>query len=214
MGAPSLPLNRAVNYRANHQTVLPKYASKLELAVDQLQSERLWGLVNDVSGTNGLAMLLPMLWDAENCPLAFLPLLAWAVRADEFDSAWPERFQRDVIKNARRINEIRGTLGAVKLALVSLGHPNAEVVERFGARKRGDGSARGAGLVRGTAANWATYKVVLKTPVTLVQANLIRRVLEKVKRNCCWLVEFDYSQNALVRGSGHFRGEGYTRGIV
>lgn len=61
------------------------------------------------------------LWDPDNCPAALLPWLAWAMSVDEWDSQWSEQTQRDLIKNAAYTHRQKGTVGAVKKALSSLG---------------------------------------------------------------------------------------------
>ena len=131
---------RQLNYTPDAGRTLPSNATTLELALDQLEGERLRGTLPNVAGTTGLLRQVPYLWDADNCPLAWLPLLAWAFRLDFFDTGWPESFQRAMVKNARRINQLRGTVAGLKLMLELLGHPNAEVIESPGVPRRGDAS--------------------------------------------------------------------------
>lgn len=205
---------RLTNYAPGAGVVLPANATALERALDQLDGERLWGTVAGRAGTSGLARVVPFLADAETCPMAWLPLLAWAFRLDFFDTAWPERFQRDMVKNARRINELRGTVAGIKLMLELLGHPNAQVIETPGARRRGDGAGRHGVWRRAKAADWATFSIVLTNPISDRQFQILRNALDRVKRNCCWLVEMNHPKAPLLRGLGYRRGEGYTRGTV
>lgn len=196
------------------QHALPHNATALEQALDIIEGERLWGLDTTHAGTGGLQRAIPSLWDAENIPMDFLPILAWALRLDFFDSAWPERFQRDMVANARRLNELRGTPEGMLMCLRLLGQPNAELIERQRGRKRGDGGTRGTGLQRGQPAEWAIFSIKLKNPITLRQAAVLRQAIERVKRNCCHLLALDFTDAPLLRGLGYRRGDGYTRGII
>ena len=205
---------RLTTYAPPSGSALPNNTTALERALDLLDGERLTGTLPGVNGTSGLNRQIPFLWDGETCPMEFLPLLAWAFRLDFFDSGWPERFQRDMVKNARRLNELRGTPAGMLLMLKLLGQPNAELVERLSGRVRGDGGLRGAGLLRGQRSEWAVFKIKLKNPITIRQAAILRQAIDRVKRNCCHLYALDYSDAPLLRGLGYVRGEGYTRGII
>lgn len=206
---------RPSNYVPGKGTALPSNATPLERAVDVLEGDRLWGTQPDVAGTGGLRRLVPFLWDADTCPLAFLPLMAWAFRLDFFDTAWPERFQRDMLKNARRINQLRGTVAGVKLALELLGHPNAQVIEAQAVRRRGDpGLTRDASWRRSDPTLWATFSIVLTNPISDRQYQILLQVVDRVKRNCCVLVEMNKPTTPFLRGMGRRRGEGYVRGTV
>lgn len=205
---------RPLNYAPGAGGTLPSNATDLEVALDQLDAERLWGTVPDRAGTSGLARVVPFLLDADTCPMAMLPLLAWAFRLDFFDTAWPERFQRDMVKNARRINQLRGTVAGIKLMLQLLGHPNAQVIEAPGGRRRGTGDVRDGTWRRHKAADWATFSIVLTNPLSDRQHDILRAALDRVKRNCCWLVEFNQPTAPLLRGTGRVRGAGHVRGIV
>lgn len=207
-------LNRPTNYAPGAGSALPNNASALERALDQLDGERLTGTQLDQPGTGGLKRAIPFLWDADTVPMALLPLLAWAFRLDFFDTAWPERFQREMVKNARRLNQLRGTVAGIKLMLESLGHANAQVIENPNGRRRGEGYARGEGYLRTKADDWATFSIILTNALSDRQYQILLAALDRVKRNCCWLVEMNQPNTQLLRGLGHKRGEGKTRGIV
>lgn len=207
-------MTRLANYAPPAGTVLPSNRTPLEESLDLLEGRRLTGTVPDQAGTGGLARMVPLLWDAETCPLEWLPLMAWAFRLDFFDTAWPERFQRDMVKNARRINELRGTVAGLKLMLELLGHPNAEIKERIRGRVRGDGGTRGEGLQRGKRGEWATFQVRLTNPISDRQREILLQAIDRVKRNCCHLLEFSTSNTPLLRGLGHRRGQGKVRGTI
>lgn len=210
MNAPA----RLTNYQPGSGTVLPSNATPMELALDQLDGERLWGTLPGVNGTGGLHRQVPQIWDAERAPMAMLPLLAWAFRLDFFDTAWPERFQRDMVANARRINELRGTIAGIKLTLRLLGHPNAQVIENPGVRRRGDGTARDGLHRRSNSGDWATFSIVLENPISDRQYQILLQAVDRVKRNCCHLVEMNQPTTPLLRGLGHVRGAGKVRGTI
>jgi phage tail P2-like protein len=209
------PPPRQIRYAPDTSgTLLPSNSTSLERALDQLDAERLVGTLPNVVGTSGLYRQVPLLWDANATPMSFLPLLAWALRLDFFDSAWPERFQRDIVANARRINELRGTVAGLKLCLSLLGHPNARIKERIRGRVRGDGSTRGEGYYRGMAGEWAVFSVTLFNPISARQVQVLLEAIERTKRNCCHLYTFNHGSAPLLRGLGYRRGQGYTRGTV
>ena len=205
---------RLINYAPGAGSVLPSNATPLETAVDLTAGARLWGTLPGVNGTTGLHRQVPQLWDAATAPLATLPLLAWAFRLDFFDTAWPERFQREMLANARRINQLRGTVAGIKLTLQLLGHPNAQVIENPGARRRGEGSARNTVTRRANSTDWATFSIVLENPISDRQYQVLLQAVDRVKRACCHLVDMNQPTTPLLRGLGHQRGTGKVRGTI
>lgn len=67
----------------------------------------------DISAVNKL-------WNADTCPVALLPWLAWAEQVPEWSSSWSEATQRSSIKAIRSVRRKRGTTGAVIQALNAL----------------------------------------------------------------------------------------------
>lgn len=65
---------------------------------------------------------LRQLWDADTCPAALLPHLAWALSVDRWDKNWPESVRRQVIKAAWQIHRQKGTIAALKRAVEPLGY--------------------------------------------------------------------------------------------
>ena len=61
------------------------------------------------------------LWNPNTCPSSLLPWLAWALSVDEWDVTWSEATQRAVIQQSATVHRHKGTVGAVKKALHSLG---------------------------------------------------------------------------------------------
>ena len=91
--------------------LLPPSSTPLERAI--ADTPQLENLAPEVIAT---------LWDAATCPAANLPWLAWGVSVGEWGSAWDEGTQRRVIAASIEIHRKKGTVGAVKKALSSLGH--------------------------------------------------------------------------------------------
>lgn len=61
------------------------------------------------------------LWNADTCPVKFLPWLAWAEGVQEWSSQWAEPVQRAVIKTTRETRRYRGTAKAVIDAVAGFG---------------------------------------------------------------------------------------------
>jgi phage tail P2-like protein len=68
-----------------------------------------------------LPVILRDLWDPEDCPEHLLPWLAWAWSADSWSDDWSARQKRNTIAEALAVQQIKGTIGAVRQALGALG---------------------------------------------------------------------------------------------
>lgn len=71
------------------------------------------------------------LWDPDKCPIDAFPVLAWAVRVDSWQTAWPEDRKRAVIKQSVDINRTRGTRGAVERAISAIRGDDVKLTEWF-----------------------------------------------------------------------------------
>ena len=65
---------------------------------------------------------LSKLWNANTCPLALLPYLAWAWSVDRWDESWPEVTKRSVVKAAYVVHKRKGTIGAIRRVVEPLGY--------------------------------------------------------------------------------------------
>lgn len=183
-------------------SLLPPVSTSLERAIEQTQA-RYWPPAR-----------VPGLWSADDCPEDFLPYLAAALSVDEWSHGWPVEKKRAVVREAIYIHEHRATPAAIRRALAALGHPDADLVERADYVKR-NGTARRDGRHRRFGqAGWATYRVILHRPVTIDQAQQIKRLLLAVGRNCVHLVALDFSRATLRRNGVARRNGQYTRGVV
>ncbi|UIJ38730.1 phage tail protein I [Desulfobaculum bizertense] len=62
------------------------------------------------------------LYNPDDCPVEFLPWLAWALSVDAWESSWSEAQKRRAVKNAIWIHKHKGTRGAVERAVQTLGY--------------------------------------------------------------------------------------------
>lgn len=90
--------------------LLPPSATEYEQNIAEVNSQ-----ISDIDISS-----VNKLWNADTCPLALLPWLAWAEQVPEFSSDWSEATQRSSIKAIRSIRRKRGTAGAVIQALNAL----------------------------------------------------------------------------------------------
>lgn len=103
----------------NKPTLLPHNATTLELGLEQATSR-----LADVP------LPVRQLWNPDTCPVELLPWLAWAFSVDRWNPEWSEQQKRQLVRNSVFIHKHKGTLGAVRRALESLGY-SAAVVEWF-----------------------------------------------------------------------------------
>lgn len=84
----------------------------------------------DVAANVLLNLDIPIhkLWDPFECPLPYLPYLAWALSVDVWDEAWPEVVKRGIVAASPAIHRRKGTRFAVEQALVSIGF-EAQITE-------------------------------------------------------------------------------------
>ena len=71
------------------------------------------------------------LWSPWTCPLDVLPWLAWALSVDEWDAGASEATKRQIIEESIDQHRIKGTVGALKRALQTLGY-DVEIREDTG----------------------------------------------------------------------------------
>lgn len=147
------------------------------------------------------------IWDADTCPQAILPWLAWAMSVDDWSAAWSVETKREVIRQSVWVHQRKGTIGAIKRALVAAGYGDATVIERAGGSFH-DGAADHDGTIDyGPADHWAEYRVTMARPITNAQADVIRSILASVAPLRCHLKVLDFQEvaylhNASIRYDG------------
>jgi phage tail P2-like protein len=185
-------------------TLLPPSSTPLERALDQTGAVRLQALPSVVAS----------LWNADDCPAALLPYLAWALSVDEWDEGWGVDKKRAVISESSLVHRQKGTPASIRRAIASIGQADADIIERVdyffhdGSTTR-DGSRRRMGH-----SGWATYRIVLKQAVTIAQAMQIKRLLAACQRNCIELRAVDFKQAGFTHDGTLIRNGAYTRGVV
>jgi len=65
---------------------------------------------------------LRLLWNPMQCPVEFLPYLAWAFSVDRWDSKWTEATKRAHIRASYYIHSRKGTIGALRRVVEPLGY--------------------------------------------------------------------------------------------
>lgn len=106
---------------SNPHTLLPPNAFWLEKALCQLDADALQGILVDI---------IRWVKDPDSCPVELLPWLAWEYRVDTWNTDWTEQEKRDAIKRAPFIHRHRGTVAAVRRALVDSPF-GSEIIEWF-----------------------------------------------------------------------------------
>ena len=61
------------------------------------------------------------MWNPDQCPVEFLPYLAWAFSLDDWSDDWPEHIKRQSLKDALYQHRIKGSLKAVENAIARFG---------------------------------------------------------------------------------------------
>jgi phage tail P2-like protein len=89
------------------------------------------------SGLGDLPVPLRDLVRPDACPSDLLPWLAQALSVDSWDMDWSETQKRDTIKASIGVHRVKGTVGAVRRALASIGI-GAQLQEWFNQIPAGD----------------------------------------------------------------------------
>ncbi|WP_175784230.1 phage tail protein I [Burkholderia ambifaria] len=184
-------------------SLLPPNATPLERALEQVMHE-----------PGRLPVPIAKLWNSAKCPVDLLPWLAWSISVDEWDATWPEVVKRDTLAVTPMILARKGTPWAIKEVLRTYGHPDAELIERVDSQRHDGSIMRDGKHRRGGGKRWATFRIVLKRPITIDQAQQLLRRIDIVKRKCCHLVDLDYTRAALRHNGFATRNGEYTRGVV
>lgn len=108
------------------------------------------------------------LWNHRTCPLRLLPWLAWAWSVDEWDPAWTEAQQRAMVGASIKLHKKKGTVWAVREALLRSGLEGVRVIEK-----------------PADAAHWSHFDVdvaVVDRPLTEHAINRAAALIEENKR--------------------------------
>lgn len=184
-------------------SILPPNSTDLELALEAATAR-----IGAVPVPNAT------LWDAANCPAAFLPWLAFALSVDDWNPDWPEATKRAVIAASVSVHRRKGTVGAMRRAMIAADYGSAEIREAgsttvFNGDFLFDGS-----LTYTPTDHWAEYRIILAAPITLLAAAVLRSFLASVAPVRCRLKALDFTGAPnFYNGATSFDGA-YTHGVA
>ena len=170
------------------------------------------GALTAAATAAALPVPIVQLWDPANCPEALLPWLAWSLRVEDWDSAWSIQRKRDVVAEAIALHRIRGTVAAVKRALLLAGYGDARIIERAGAKYRDGTITRDGSESRAAADHWAEYRVILNRPITAAQAETVRALIARAAPARCHLKLLDFTEAPIRRDGSVSRDGTHLRG--
>jgi phage tail P2-like protein len=161
------------------------------------------------AGISGFTDVIRPLWDPDTCPASLLPWLAWTLSVDTWDPTWTEAQRREVVRQSIPIHRRKGTVWAIRRALIAAGLGDATLIERAG-RKFYDGTrAHDGASDHGEPDHWAEYRVTLARPLTIAQGQQARRIIEASAPLRCKLKSLDFTdvpnlENGALRHDGAF----------
>lgn len=162
-----------------------------------------------------LALIMTNL--VEITPAEYLDLLAekWSVTGyDGWLLAESDEAKRNLIARAVELHRHKGTPWAIREIIRQLGFGEIELIERLSGQKRDGSIKRNALHFHGDKSKWAHYRIVLQKPITLDQAELIKKVLRNYAPARCVLESLNYQQVAH-RHNGKIKRNGqFTRGMI
>ena len=161
-------------------TLLPPNASLTERALEATTAPQV--------PVNGIRAL----WDIDRCPESHLPWLAWSLSVDDWDENWPEEDRRNLIRASLDIHRVKGTLAAIRRVLAATGYEDATIIEGLDAEDHNATHNYNHSHFYSDHTHWASYRVYLKRPITLAQAQQVRELLAEVQPARCHLAGLHY----------------------
>ncbi|ENG0236324.1 phage tail protein I [Burkholderia multivorans] len=158
--------------------------------------------------------VLRTLWDADRCPVAWLPWLAWALAVDGWELAESEDARRALVKGSLALHRKKGTPWAVREVIRRLGFGEVTIIEGRRGGRRDGAFVRNGEQLRGRTSAWAEYIVKLRRPVTRDQADKLWRAIERYAPARSKLAALDYAAVAIRHNGIAVRDGQYTRGSI
>ncbi|TNG92987.1 phage tail protein [Pasteurellaceae bacterium USgator11] len=149
---------------------------------------------------NQLDLSLMMTNFIDLLPSEFLALLAekWSVTGyDGWLLAESDTARRQLIKRAVELHRYKGTPWAMREIIRQLGFGEVEILEGLSGKKYNGEIKYDGKFYYGEPSKWASYRVVLNSPITNDQAELLRKTLRVFAPARCVLESLDYRQSAL-----------------
>lgn len=132
---------------ANKHSLLPPNASMLERAFERATDK--------LSAPDAHT-----LWNAHDCPERLLPWLAWSMGVENWDDEWPASIKRSTIAAAMKIARHRGSVWAVKEALIAAGYAGAEIEEGLPPVRHNGAQLRNGLETYGAGNRWAMFRLI------------------------------------------------------
>ena len=163
--------------------------------------------IEEMARALDLGVDLAQLMSPDRCPEAFLPFLAWHLSADDWSNDWSLPVRREIVRRAVEVHRVRGTLGAVKAALLAAGFADARVYEA-GSAIRYDGTYSHDGAIAyQPGGHWAEFQVRVPRPMTVEQASEVRRLVERAAPASRHLTELSYPlAQSIYDGTARYDG--------
>lgn len=186
------------------KTLLPVSSSALEKRLSQTFAQ-----ISDIP------VPIHLIWQAKNCPNELLSWLAWSLSVDEWDENWSDEQKRNSILNSVHIHQTKGTPYSVRRVLASAGYGNIEILENTSSiLHNAENSYNGDYIHGATDTHWATYKIILKKPISIEQSEQVKRLLANTAPVRCHLVGLNFEQvNNLYNRRITHNGE-YSYGVA
>ena len=112
--------------------------------------------------------IIRQLSDPWECPIEFLPWLAWSLSVDVWNERWPEQTKRAVTANSLSLHAHKGTAGGLEDALFSLG-VRPEILEWHEQVPEGERGTMSLTL-------WVTENINPDSPV-MIDSKMVRDLL-------------------------------------
>lgn len=186
------------------QTLLPVGSSKLERNLSQT-----------LAAIADIPVPINLLWQAEHCPDAMLPWLAWSLSVDEWDDNWSDEQKRQTILNSINVHKTKGTINSIRRVFFWGGYGDVTIIENTAAIAYDGTKTHNGDYVYGAIdTHWATYRIYLNRPITIDQAEQVRQMLANTAPARCHLAGLHYEQAAnIYNGRIDYNGE-YTYGVA
>jgi phage tail P2-like protein len=139
---------------SNVPSLLPPNATAIERHIEQTAAR-----------IDSIPIDFASLLNPYECPLENLPWLAWQMSVDEWDDSWDEQRKREIIANSIAIHRHKGTPGALKRALNTLGYHEVEILEPTTEKYDGVNVYDGS-ITHGNDMHWAEFDVILNVGTT------------------------------------------------
>ncbi len=154
------------------------------------------------------------LWNAQNCPAAFLPWLAFALSVDDWNPDWPEATKRAVIAASVSVHRRKGTVGAIRQAMIAADYGSAQIREAGSTALHNGLFLYDGSNTYAQTDHWAEYRLLMAAPITIAAAAVLRSFLASVAPIRCRLKALDFTETPnFYDGATSFDGI-YTHGVA